>query len=67
MSEPYDHGRCRDVLRDAAAALGADAIVTHRRDHDCAWWSEMTCPHGITLWSHPTDEQFKTWKREGTP
>ncbi len=60
-----DHGTCKRTILDFLAEKGVGGFVTVRPDHGCSWFQEHICPHGISLWAHPTDAQLQEWKDRG--
>lgn len=61
-----DHTQCADVLRRMFAERDIDVTISLERPVvDRYELHEFTCPHGITYWPRPTDEQIAAWARDG--
>lgn len=66
MSAPTNHSECPGYLRDLFAKHGIEiTIFTARPSASPYVMDSFTCPHEVTYWPHPTDEQVVAWARDG--
>lgn len=69
MGEPLNHAGCREFIREAAAQLGADVVVSTAPPlvEGPYGVNSYRCPHGVEYFIEPSGEQIAAWVRDGTP
>ena len=69
VSEAQCPEACRQVVLDAFAKQGVDAVVSTAPPIIPTPYDPYvaTCPHGVVFYAEPTGEQRAAWARERVP
>ena len=60
------HAQCLSTLHEVMKEMGCEVTATVRRPKQWTpYHREVTCGHGITYFTYPTQAQFEEWRQLG--
>jgi hypothetical protein len=66
FADAATHAQCLPTVERVMKEHGCEVTVTVRRPRQwTTFHREVTCPHGITYFTYPTEAQFAEWQQMG--